>query len=207
MKKQNIIVRTLKNRVRKNEDIWTTKKAEKALLQIAGTLTFIVIVNSLINIAQAEPTVHYLENKPIDYGASKEPQSEISNDSHNDEGKDGTAVDIVSTETIEEKIARAFPEQKELVTAVFKAESGLRTDAIGWNCYYNGKSKACLEQDRDKAWSVDCGIAQINVKGKSCPKELFNPEHNLELARKKYDTKQGLNHWYAYINQTFIKYL
>lgn len=86
-----------------------------------------------------------------------------------------------------------------VTTAVFKTESGLNPTAMNWNCYYNGKSKQCKVEDRGKAWSVDCGIAQINVKGKDCPAELFNPEINIAKAYEMYQ-KRGFKPWVSYIN-------
>lgn len=180
----------VKQRIRRQEAIWTTKKAEKALLQIAGALTFIVIVNSLINIAQAEPTVHYLENKPIDYGTSIDPESEHLSDAHADEGKDGTAVDIVSTETIEEKIAKAFPEAPEIMIAVAKAESGMNPKAMHTN--NNG--------------SIDIGLFQVNSIHGYDQLELTKVEKNIEVARKVYD-KQGLSAWSVINNGAYKKFL
>jgi len=96
------------------------------------------------------------------------------------------------------------------IVATFMAESGFRNDAMGWNCIYydNGKpySGACAVQDRGQAWSVDCGIAQLNFKGMECPAEAFNPVWNITMARVKYD-RQGIRAWVAYGNELFNKQL
>ena len=70
--------------------------------------------------------------------------------------------------------------------SVAKNESGWRPDAKGWNCHYEGKSMACKPQDRENAWSVDCGLMQINVKGKECPSELLDIKTNILKAYAMY---------------------
>lgn len=117
------------------------------------------------------------------------------------------AENPVEAGSVTHLIHSKFPEDPEVLEAIFKAESNLVTDAMGWNCLYNGKSQACKPEDRHKAWSVDCGLAQINVPGRVCPEELFDPEHNLKVARKLYDSKTSLKHWSAYKNESFKKFL
>lgn len=108
--------------------------------------------------------------------------------------------------TLEEHIERIFGDNSEVAMAVLKHESSLKLDAKGWNCYYNGKSKACKPQDRERAWSVDCGIAQVNTKGQVCPNELFTLEGNMKQVEKIYKT-QGLNAWVSYKTGAYKKYL
>lgn len=79
---------------------------------------------------------------------------------------------------------------------VAKNESGWRHDAQGWNCIYDGKSQACKKQDRHLAWSVDCGLLQINVKGKVCPQELFDIKVNISRAVAMYE-RRGWSPWVA----------
>lgn len=206
----------LKNKVRRNEAMWTTKKAEKALLQIAGTIALILTLNVLINVAQAEPTVYQFENTPIDFGTSIAPESEHLNDDQNDEGKDGTAVDIVS------KIEQAFPGNK-VAKALAQAESGL-----------NPKKHSDTDRMKDgRAFSV--GVMQINltvhkVGDKDCTKAFSgrnyqakvinealyqecvklaeNPDVNLTVAKGIYERSGNtFNSWGAYLNNSFIKFL
>lgn len=97
------------------------------------------------------------------------------------------------------------------MTAIFKAESGLNVKNVGYNCHYynkNGKrySDSCKKEDRPKAWSVDCGIAQINTKGQICPEHLFIIENNLAVAKQKLDT-QGLSAWNVYTSGAYRKFL
>lgn len=108
--------------------------------------------------------------------------------------------------SIEEEIVSMFPEEPKLALAIFKAESGLNIHAKGWNCKYGQISKACRPEDRPKAWSVDCGVAQINVPGQKCSSDLFNLDKNLEIAREKYE-KRGWQPWVAYKNNSYKKYL
>lgn len=91
-----------------------------------------------------------------------------------------------------------FPEDTETAISVFKAESGLNPRQQGWNCRYGKESKSCKPQDRSKAWSIDCGLAQINIVGKlECPAYSLDPRWSLAAARKKYD-RNGWSPWVAY---------
>ena len=113
---------------------------------------------------------------------------------------------------VEQIVEHYFGEDSKLMTAVFMAESHLNPVAINWNCtYLNDKGKtystSCKKSDRIRAWSVDCGVAQINVRGKECPKILFDPVENLRIAKvEKYD-KQGLKAWSVYNNGSYLRYL
>ena len=80
------------------------------------------------------------------------------------------------------KIRATFVEDPETAVATFRAESGLRETAQGWNCYYGGISLPCESGDRDQAWSVDCGVAQLNFPGSVCPAESFNEDWNIQKA-------------------------
>jgi len=113
--------------------------------------------------------------------------------------------------TLEEHMASIFGEKSEIAIAVLKHESGLKLDAKNWNCiYYNNSgskySTFCKPQDRHLAWSVDCGIAQVNIRGKECPSELMTLEGNMERVREIYE-KQGLNAWVSYKTGRYKKYL
>lgn len=85
--------------------------------------------------------------------------------------------------------------------SVAKNESGWKKDAKGWNCHYineQGKqySTACKPEDRAKAWSVDCGIFQINVAGTTCPDKLLSIKENIDHAYKMYE-RRGWQPWVA----------
>lgn len=77
---------------------------------------------------------------------------------------------------------------------IFTKESGLNPNAKNWNCMYEGISTFCKPEDRDLAWSVDCGIAQLNFSGKECPKESFDPIWNIDRAGEKFE-RQGKSAW------------
>ena len=92
--------------------------------------------------------------------------------------------------TIEEKIAKTFPENPELMIAVFKAESGL--DPLAFHKNTNG--------------SHDIGIAQINSIHGGDDLELFDVDKNLKVAREVYD-KQGIGAWYGFSNGGYKQYM
>lgn len=119
-------------------------------------------------------------------------------------------IPIVTPET-KKYIDDIFGENAKIATATLMHESGLILDNIGYNCHYYNKdgkkySTSCRIEDRPKAWSVDCGIAQINVKGKVCPSKLLTLEGNMEAVEKIYK-EQGLNAWYSYKNGYYKKFL
>lgn len=92
--------------------------------------------------------------------------------------------------TIEEKIAKAFPENPEVMVAVAKAESNLNPYATNRNT--NG--------------SRDIGLFQINSVHGGNDLELFDVDKNIEAARKVYD-KQGITAWSAVNNGSYMKHL
>lgn len=92
--------------------------------------------------------------------------------------------------TIEEKIAKAFPENPEVMVAVAKAESNLNPYAANRNT--NG--------------SRDIGLFQINSVHGGNDLELFDVDKNIEAARKVYD-KQGITAWSAVNNGSYMKFL
>lgn len=112
----------------------------------------------------------------------------------------------VASPSIEEIIYNYFKDDYEVAKAVFTAESHLNPRAKGYNCRYNGKSQACKKGDENKAWSVDCGIAQHNILGKDCPENLYNPDENIKLAREKYQSRRW-QPWSAFKSEAYKKYL
>lgn len=83
-----------------------------------------------------------------------------------------------------------FPENPELMIAVFKAESGL--DPLAFHKNTNG--------------TVDRGIAQINSVHGGDDLEMFNVDTNLKAARAIYD-KQGIGAWYGFSNGGYKKFM
>lgn len=120
-------------------------------------------------------------------------------------------IPTVTPET-KEYIDDAFGKDSKVATATLMHESGLVLDKKGYNCHYYNKegkrySTSCKTvADRANAWSVDCGIAQINVKGKVCPARLLTLEGNMEAAKKIYK-EQGLNAWVSYTSGAYKKFL
>jgi hypothetical protein len=108
---------------------------------------------------------------------------------------------------LEKKIKEKFGKDGDLMVAIALAESGgSKTNAVGYNCWVNGRSTPCTKESRVNAWSVDCGTFQVNVKGNKCPEELFDPQENIDRAYKIYRS-QGLGAWWAYKNGLYKKYL
>lgn len=108
--------------------------------------------------------------------------------------------------TLEQHIQRIFGSKAKVALAVLKHESNLKLNSINYNCRYNGRSTFCKKGDKEKAWSVDCGIAQVNVKGKVCPKELMTLDGNMKAVEKVYK-EQGLNAWVSYKNKKYLRYM
>lgn len=77
----------------------------------------------------------------------------------------------------------------------------VNTRRINYNCKYEKDGKttytSCPAQDFDKAWSVDCGVAQINVAGQSCPESLFDFQTNIDVALEKYESRGNFSAWYG----------
>lgn len=125
----------------------------------------------------------------------------------------GTPTTEHSPSSVEAKILKAWEGtgNGQIAVAVAKSESGLRSTAMGWNCHYydaQGKrySKACNPEDRPKAWSVDCGVMQINHLGKTCPSHLFNPDENIRIGRDMFENR-GFSPWVAFTKGLYLKYL
>ena len=119
---------------------------------------------------------------------------------------------VAKKKDISTLIKQTFPEDPDIALAIAKAESGLNEKSKGWNCEYevNGRkvSKACKKEDRGKAWSVDCGVFQVNQRGRECPSHLMTAESNLKIARKKYEGRGNtFLAWSAYKNGSYKKHL
>ena len=79
--------------------------------------------------------------------------------------------------------------------AVFKAESGLRCDAVGDGHLKFGE------------YGASYGIAQIRyLKGRPTPNKLVDCKFNLDYAFGMYKT-QGWKPWSAYTNGAYLKHL
>ena len=117
------------------------------------------------------------------------------------------SADDPHIKTVDEHIVEIFGAKAKIAKAVFMHESGgMKLDAINYNCRYDGRSTFCRKGDKDKAWSVDCGLAQINVRGTVCPEHLFTLEGNMEAVAKIYK-EQGLRAWVSYNNGSYKKFM
>ena len=114
--------------------------------------------------------------------------------------------------TFDDYMDDIFGEKADIATAVLKHESSLNLKAKHYNCRYinekTGKlySTSCKKEDIKKAWSVDCSIAQINVKGTVCPSYLMTLEGSMKATEEIYKN-QGLNAWVSYKSGAYLKFL
>lgn len=116
------------------------------------------------------------------------------------------AADEVPKPTLDEYIQNIFGEKAKIAKAVIMHESQNKLDSVNYDCRYNGKSTFCRKGDEKKAWSVDCGIAQVNVKGQVCPKDLLTLEGNMKAVAVIYK-EQGLKAWASYNNGGYKQFL
>lgn len=108
--------------------------------------------------------------------------------------------------SFEQEITRIFGSKAEIALAVFEHESNNDVDSINYNCRYNGKSTFCKKGDKGKAWSVDCGVAQINFRGQVCPPQLLTKEGSIPYIEKIYK-EQGLRAWVSFNNKKYKQFL
>lgn len=87
---------------------------------------------------------------------------------------------------IEDVIKDTFPEEPEIMLAIAKAESNLNPKAYNPEWHYKDGKKYC--QGSFGLFQVAC----INYKGN--PEDLFDPEVNIEVAKKVLST-QGVKAW------------
>lgn len=125
------------------------------------------------------------------------------------------AIPIVTPPTIDQEIERIFGDKATIAKATIFHESNLNLKAINYNCHYyrinsEGKevrySRSCKPGDAPLAWSVDCGIGQINTRGKVCPAILFTMEGNMAAIERIYKT-QGLEAWVSYTSGAYKKFM
>lgn len=77
----------------------------------------------------------------------------------------------------------------------YDSKGNLRTDGKGYSGFCKSEYHAKIGTD-----SVDCGYLQINVKGNVCPKDIFTPKRQVEVAYEIYSEGGcgGLNCWSSY---------
>ena len=92
------------------------------------------------------------------------------------------------------------------LSAIAVAESGLIPTAKNWNCKYGKEYMSCKKEDRYLAFSVDCGILQLNFKGLHCPEWTYDMHENIKGGLKIYK-EQGLNAWVVYKKGTYKQHL
>jgi hypothetical protein len=113
---------------------------------------------------------------------------------------------------LEKMIKDIFGEDGDTMVAVTIAESLMYGNtAVNYNCEYTRKdgtkySTSCRKGDQHLAWSVDCGLLQINQRGQVCDDEMFDPVKNINRGKEIYDS-QGLGAWSAWKNGSYKKYI
>lgn len=121
---------------------------------------------------------------------------------------------------VEQKLSEKFtPEDARIALAVLKQESHLNTNATGYNCFYDDfgnvqdtrstttRSKSCLPEHREHAWSLDCGIGQNNFVGvKSCPEYTRDLEWSITKMAEMH-AERGFKPWVAYTKGLYKSYL
>jgi hypothetical protein len=112
-------------------------------------------------------------------------------------------------------IYQYFPEEPEIMLAIAKAESGLNSSAIAYNCFYDkngnvhtkrpkgGYSTFCKKGHEKYAWSKDGCAMQVNS---SHGYDISTVEGCFKAARSVYE-RQGKLAWVAYKTGAYKKYL
>lgn len=175
---------------------WKTRIARKkciAVIKLVLFFAFVADVNALIEYLKIEHRIVIVNHS-------------LARSIETPEAKEEPVKEAAKEQSVEEQIVAVFHEEPELALAVFKAESVHNPKAIGYNCRYGNISQACRPEDRHKAWSVDCGVAQINIQGQTCPEELLEVGKNLAIAKSMYE-KRGWSPWWAYRNGAYKKHL
>ena len=121
--------------------------------------------------------------------------------------------------TVAAKLASELsPADARVALAILKQESDLNTHAQNFNCWYSpegvahetrekgDKSHPCKPADRPLTWSVDCGVAQVNIPLKTCPEYSFSLDWGIAkmVAMHK---ERGFSPWVAYTSGLYIPFL
>ena len=120
--------------------------------------------------------------------------------------------------SVEACVIKYFPEEPQVAIAVFKAESSLNPNNIGYNCrysYFDEKKQAtstritaCKVADRANAVSKDYGICQVNSQHSKNPEEFLNIENGLKFCRKLYaESGNKFTPWFAFTTGIYKEYL
>lgn len=106
-----------------------------------------------------------------------------------------------------------FGSDAPVALAVSRSESGFKANAVGYNCMYWYGSDGCNSSNMSQAWSVDCGLFQLNFRGQVCPRESFDPVWNLEKAYEwkylpdKKAGRSGFSAWVQYKRGVYLSYM
>ena len=124
--------------------------------------------------------------------------------------KSSSTQALKATTSLDKLLTHHFGNNAKIAKAILMQESSLNPKAINYNCYYYKNqirySTTCRRGDEIKAWSVDCGLSQLNHKGQVCPEWTFVMEKNIEKMSDMYQ-KRGWNCWVAYTSKSYLKYM
>ncbi len=113
----------------------------------------------------------------------------------------------MSMSPIDKALAKHFStEDARIAKAILTHESRLNPNAKNYNCYYNNKSTFCKKGDEHLAWSVDCGIAQLNYHGSVCPSYTQSIDKSIEKMADMYE-KRGWSPWVSFQSGAYKQYL
>lgn len=110
------------------------------------------------------------------------------------------------------------PDDSKIALAVLKQESSLNPEAKNYNCFYIGdtvyeyrakgsKSRSCQSGHEQYAYSVDCGISQINFDGKKqCPDYSFGVDWSLSKMAEIH-AERGFGAWVGFTSGAYLAYL
>lgn len=109
------------------------------------------------------------------------------------------AVVPVDKETVAKKIREVFGADAEVAIAIARAESGLRTEAVG--------DMSLAFNDNGVIKGMSCGIFQIRIIGNrpTC-EQLQDLDTNVRYAYGMFKA-QGWNPWSVYHSQSYLSYL
>jgi len=171
----------------------------KPRVKNAILIGFLLIVNSyvyfhvvaeyakspLINISFAKTIVY--ENPR--WGTGSETKSEQPKEAHMDEANhsDIAIADYGTLAGIEAVVRETFGKDGDKMVKIMRCESQGNHKAIG-------DTKIAYIKD-GIVYGMSYGLFQVrHLEGRPDPAKLFDPKHNIETAKKIYDT-QGLNAW------------
>ena len=193
---------TMKNKIKNNS-------IRKALIAVS------IVVLAVIAFMPSKTITYKAEPAPA---STDDPSLRSSNTTKHLTHKEIEAIQKKKAQTVLVKLEQKLkPEEAKIALAIIKQESSLRNDAKNYNCFYvgdivyservkNARSKSCKHGHEKYAYSVDCGITQVNFKGQSCPDYSLTLDWSLDKMAEMHK-ERGFNPWVAYTSKAYLQYL